>query len=106
MEEKQLKKWIQHSKLEIKMPDFEEKVMDSIREKEASKKSVWRNIRWSWFFFLVGLALGLIATKLLSNFKFSLGGENANLLLLIFEILIAIIFAAQFDSLIRFTFRK
>lgn len=106
MEEEQLKKWMQHSKLEIKLPDFEENVMDAIRKKEASEKSVWRNIRWSWFFFLVGLALGLIATNLFSNFNFPILGENANLLLLVFEILIVVILATQFDNLIRFTFRK
>lgn len=106
MKEEQLKKWMPHSKLEIKQPDFEENVMDAIREKEASEKSVWRNIRWSWFFFLVGLALGLMATSLFSNFEFSFLGENANLLLLIFEILIVLIFGTQFDKLIRFTFRK
>ena len=106
MEEEQLKKWMQHSKLEIKLPDFEENVMDAIREKETSEKSVWRNIRWSWFFFLVGLVLGLFATNLFSNFDFSFLGENANLLLLIFEVAIIMIFATQFDKLIRFTFRK
>lgn len=106
MEEEQLKKWMQHSKLEIKLPDFEENVMDAIRKKEVSEKSVWRNIRWSWFFFLVGLALGLIATNLFSNFNFPILGENANLLLLVFEILIVVILATQFDNLIRFTFRK
>ncbi|HKI87479.1 MAG TPA: hypothetical protein VKA38_00535, partial [Draconibacterium sp.] len=93
MEEEQLKKWIKHSKLEIKIPDFEENVLDAIKKKEASEKSVWRNIRWSWFFFMVGLGLGLIAANIISNFKFTFLGENANLLLLIFEILFVVIFA-------------
>ncbi len=106
MEEEQLKKWMQHSKLEIKFPDFEENVMDAIREKDASEKSVWRNIRWSWFFFLIGLALGLVATNLFSNIEFTIIGENANISLLIFEILIVLILATQFDKLIRVTFRK
>ncbi|WP_372933312.1 hypothetical protein [Mariniphaga sediminis] len=106
MKEKQLKKWMKHSKLEIKIPDFEENVMDAIQKKEASEKSVWRNIRWSWFFFLVGLILGLMATNLFSNFTFPFLGKNANLLLLVFEILVVVIFATQFDKLIRFTFRK
>jgi hypothetical protein len=106
MEEEQLKKWMQLSKLEINFPDFEENVMDAIREKEASEKSVWKNIRWSWFFFLIGLALGLVATNLFSNIEFPFLGENANISLLIFEIVIVLIFATQFDKLIRFTFRK
>lgn len=107
MEEKELKEWMQHSKLEIKLPDFEENVMDAIREKQASEKSVWKNIRWSWFFFLVGLALGLVATTLFASFEFEfLGSNNSRIVLLVFEIIVIFILASQFDRLIRVTFRK
>ena len=61
MEEERLKSLIKQSKLEINLPDFEENVIDAICEKEASEKSVWKNIRWSWFFFIVGL--GLFASR-------------------------------------------
>jgi hypothetical protein len=107
MEEKDLKDWMQHSKLEIQLPDFEDQVMDAIHEKQASEKSVWKNIRWSWFFFLVGLALGLVATTFFSAFEFEfLNVNQSKIVLLAFEIVVIFILATQFDRLIRVTFRK
>ena len=107
MEERELKDWMQHSKLEIKLPDFEDNVMGAILEKQASEKSFWKNIRWSWFFFLVGLALGLIATTLFASFDFGFAGfSNSKLVLLAFEVVVIFILATQFDKLIRVTFRK
>lgn len=107
MEEKDLKEWMQHSKLEIKLPDFEDHIMDAIHEKQASEKSVWKNIRWSWFFFLVGLALGLVATTLFASFDFGFEGiSNSKIVMLAFEVVVIFILATQFDKLIRLTFRK
>ena len=55
MEEEKIKSLIRQSKLEINLPDFEDNVMDAIKEKKASEKSILKNIRWSWFFFIIGL---------------------------------------------------
>ena len=68
MEEERLKSWMKYSKLEIKLPDFEENVLEKIREKQASEKSVWRNIRWSWFFFFVGVGVRTCGYKSFLNF--------------------------------------
>ena len=106
MEDKDFKKIMELSKLEIQFPNFEEEVMESIRKKEADEKSFWRNIRWSWFLFLSGLILGLITTDALSDFGLQYFGENSKLVLLAVEILIVVIFSLQFDNLIRLTFRK
>ena len=106
MEEEKLKSWIRDSKLEIKLPDFEDNVMSAIQEKEASEKSVWRNVRWSWFFFFVGLGLGLVVTNLFSTFGIRFLGNNSNIMLVFFEIGIIAVLATQFDKLIRITFRK
>ena len=106
MEEKDFKKIMEFSKLEIQFPNFEEEVMESIRKKEAEEKSFWRNIRWSWFIFLTGLILGIITTSLLSDFGMQYFGESSKLVLLFVEILIVFIFGLQFDNLIRLTFRR
>ena len=53
MEEKKFKEIMQQSKLEIQFPDFEYNVMEQIRAKESSRRSVWRNLRISWVFFFV-----------------------------------------------------
>ncbi len=106
MKEEELKEWMRHSNLKIELPDFDENVMNAIRKEQASEKSVWRNIRWSWFFFIVGLAFGLIATNLFADFEFQFFGEKSDIMLLVFEIVVIFILATQFDKLIRFTFRK
>jgi len=106
MEEKDFKKIMEFSKLEIQFPNFEEEVMESIRKKEADEKSFWRNIRWSWFIFLTGLILGLITTDILSDFGLQYFGESSKLVLLVVEILIVFVLGLQFDNLIRLTFRR
>ena len=106
MEEKDFKKIMEFSKLEIQFPNFEEEVMESIRKKDAEEKSFWRNIRWSWFIFLTGLIFGIITTGLLSDFGLQYFGENSKLVLLVVEILIVLVFGLQFDNLIRLTFRR
>jgi len=97
---------MEFSKLEIQFPDFDEKVMEAVRKKEADEKSFWRNIRWSWFIFLSGLILGLITTDILSDFGKEFFGESSKLVLLFVEILIVFVFGLQFDNLIRLTFKK
>ncbi len=106
MEDKDFKKIMEFSKLEIQFPNFEEEVMESIRKKEAEEKSFWRNIRWSWFIFLAGLILGIITTGLLSDFGLQYFGESSKLVLFVVEILIVLVFGLQFDNLIRLTFRR
>ena len=106
MEEKDFKNMMQHSKLEIQFPDFEENVMEQIHAKEATPKSVWRNLKISWIFFFVGTFFGIFVTQFLADIRVSFLGENSKLILLVGEILIVFVVASQFDSLIRFTFKK
>lgn len=106
MEEKQFKKWMQESKLEIQFPDFDDNVMEAIREKQRSEKLIWKNIRWSWFFFFIGLVLGPVVTKLFASFDLKIFGDKSNIAILGFEIIVIFILASQFDKLIRVTFRK
>ena len=97
---------MKHSKLEIKFPGFEDVVMDEIHKKEAAKKSIWKNIRLSWAFLLLGLILGLFATKYLTGVELAYFGQNSNLVLLAIEILVVVLLVSQFDNLFRITFKK
>lgn len=106
MEEKEFKKLMEQSKLEMPFPDFEEQVMEVIRKKEARDKSFWRNIRWSWVLFLSGLVLGLIIMDLLAGLDLKYFGDKTKLVLLMIEIVIVAIFGLQFDNLIRITLGK
>ena len=106
MDEKDFKKIMQQSKLEIKFPDFEDNVMQQIRAKEASRRSVWRNLKISWVFFFIGTFFGVFITQFLADIRVPFLGENSKLILLFGEIIIVFVVASQFDSLIRFTFKR
>ena len=106
MEDKRFKDLLQESKLEIQFPDFEEKVMEQIKLKEESRKSVWRNLKISWLFFILGAFLGIIASGYLANIKFSFIDNYNSLIILFIEIFVVIIIITQFDNLYHFTFRK
>ena len=106
MEENKLKNLMQYSNLEIQFPDFEEKVMEQIKLKEKSRKSVRRNLKISWIFLFVGTFLGVFGSQFLANARIKFLSENSNLVLLVGEILIVIIIITQLDNLIRVTFKK
>uniref|UniRef100_UPI0032174A7B hypothetical protein n=1 Tax=uncultured Draconibacterium sp. TaxID=1573823 RepID=UPI0032174A7B len=106
MEEKDFKNMMQQSKQEIQFPDFEEKVMSQIRQKEASRRSVWKNLKISWLFFFIGAFFGIFATQFLVDIQIPLIGEHSKLVLLATEIFIVLLVASQFDSLLRFTLKK
>ena len=106
MEENEFKNMMQHSKLEIQFPGFEENVMEQIQAKEATRRSVWRNLKISWIFFFIGTFFGVFVTQFLADIRVPFLGENSKLILLFGEILIVFVVASQFDSLIRITFKK
>lgn len=106
MEEKDFKSLMKHSNVEIQFPDFEDKVMVRVMRKEATRKSVWRNLKLSWVFFIIGTFFGIFSTQFLADIQIPYFGENSKIILLIGEILIVLVIASQFDSLLRFTFKK
>ena len=106
MEEEKLKDLMQHSKLEIQFPDFEESVMEQIKLKEKTRKLVWRNLKISWIFFFIGAFLGVFGSYFFNDLKIEFLGESSNLILLASEIFIVVIITIQLDNLIRFTFKK
>ncbi|HYQ58311.1 MAG TPA: hypothetical protein VEP89_13300 [Draconibacterium sp.] len=106
MEEKDFKQMMQQSKLEIQFPDFEEQVMEQIHKKEASRRSVWRNLKISWVFLFLGAFLGMFLTQFLADIQIPFLGGKSKLIVLIGEILIVFVIAGHFDNLLRFTFKK
>lgn len=106
MEERDFKDFMQQSKLEIEFPGFEETVMEKVHAREASRRSVWRSLKISWLFFFIGTFFGILLTHLMSDFQIPLMGDNSKMIFLFIEIGIVAVIASQFDSLIRFTFKK
>lgn len=106
MEEKDFKNMMQQSKLEIQFPDFDEQVMEKVHKKEASRRSVWRNLKISWLFLLIGALLGIFATQFLADIQIPFLGKSSKLILLFVEIFVVLVVASQFDTLFRFTLKK
>lgn len=106
MEEKDFKKLMQHSKLEIQFPDFEDSLMEEIHKKEAARKSVWKNIKLSWVFLIIGMILGLVATNYLTGIELKYFGANSNLVLFAIEIMIVLLVVSQFNNLFGITFKQ
>jgi len=106
MEEKDFKNMMQHSKLEIQFPDFDENVMEKIYAREVNRRLVRNNLKKSWIFFIIGSLFGIFATQSLTNLQVPFLSLSPKLILLIVEILIVIVVVSQFDNLIQFTFRK
>ncbi len=106
MKESEFKNLMKNTELEIQFPDFENNVMEQIQVNEASRRSVLKNLKISWIFFFIGIFFGIFATQFLADTHIPFFGENSKIVLLIVEILIVFVVASQFDSLIRFTFKR
>lgn len=108
MEEDKFKDLMQASMPEIQIPDFEDQVMNRIAEKQKMKSSVWRNIRISWIFFLLGCFFSLFITQLTTGFSISWGTENGEGINLIWgvQVVLIVVIATQFDFLWRYTMKK
>jgi hypothetical protein len=106
MDENKFKELMQQSKLEIQFTDFDDKVMEQIKLKEKSRKLVWKNLKLSWIFFIIGTFFGINVSRYLVNLYIPFLGEYSKLLILLIEILIVFVIVSQFDKLVNFTFKK
>ena len=97
----ELKQLLKDSRLEMPFEDFEERVMSRLKKDAQSEKSIDRNIRLSWLFFVSGTAFGLLLSAIISPVTSILGFPvsklmiplyiaGATLLLLFFEQLVNI----------------
>lgn len=96
------RKIMSKSKLEVPFPDFEDKVMGIIEKKLSGKLSINRDIKLSWFFFILGSAFGIAVTILLSRIQLTAFGMNNSIFMIVFLILFSYLLLSHLDSLIDF----
>lgn len=103
--DKLLESLIGQSELKMPFPDFDQKVMESIRQSVSAEKERKSMITKSWFFFVIGLLLGSAAPVLVKYMQFP---ENINpqLVTLVIQIIISLIFLFVLERLISVTFRR
>lgn len=105
-EEKLIKNLMKHSLTEMPFQDFEDRMMDQIRQEQQQKKSVNNNLHLAWLFFFLGLFMGLLITSLTVNLNEQIHGIPLRKIALFVQFAIAVILLFQFDRLLNFSFRR
>ena len=93
------------AKSERKMPfdDFEERMMQQIHKEANTSRSFLKDIKLSWFFFIVGTIFGLVLNILFAEMNTTIFGMPSQRLLLIVQVLFVMLLLFQFDRLIGLT---
>jgi len=101
-----LKSLLRESKLEMPFPDFEERLMDTIKSAHVKKKSVLKDIHLSWLFFSIGSIFGLAASFIIPSFQKSIWGFEIQYLQYPLMIFVSLLIIWQFDAMIKLTVRQ
>jgi hypothetical protein len=102
-EEKLIRDLIVESAREMPFSDFEEKLMRQIHLEANTSRSFLKNIKLSWFFFIVGTIFGLFLSITIGQINGSIFGFPAQRLILIAQVIFVILLLTQFDKLIELT---
>ncbi|TRX66335.1 hypothetical protein [Carboxylicivirga sp. M1479] len=104
--DQQLKSLLRESKVEMPFSDFESKLMWRVRTELVGKRSVIKNLRLSWLFFVLGSVFGIAVSITLPMFQISIGGLDFQLLK--YPLLASVLFLIfwQLDGMIKFTTRQ
>lgn len=89
-------------KSNVKMPfdDFEERLMVEIHKEVKSARSIWKDVRLSWFFFIVGAIFGILLSTFSGELSKTIFGFPTQRVILVFQSLFVILLLLQFDKLI------
>jgi len=85
--------------------DFEEKLMSKIYKEESASRSFLKNIKLSWFFFIVGALFGISLCLVVGQMNETIFGLPLQRLLLFAESVFVVLLVSQFDQLFRLTKR-
>jgi large-conductance mechanosensitive channel len=101
-----LKALLKDSKLEMPFSDFEDKMMARVKTELHGKHSILKNLRLSWFFFLMGSAFGLLVSITLPMIQFEWGGFDIKSLKYPIMAVVLFIIIWQLDEMIKLTLRQ
>lgn len=105
-EELLIREMLNKSDEKMPFPDFEDKLMDRINKESASSKTWLKDIRLSWFFFLLGTLLGLIISFVFGNLHEPVYGIPPRWIIFIVESVCVVLLLSQFERLIEMTKKK
>ncbi len=89
------------SMLGMPFSDFDEKVMGRIRDREAFKRSISKDLMISGIFFLLGTGFGLFINYYLSHANSHIFGLPPERGILLFQLGFVLIFLSQLERIIK-----
>lgn len=91
-----------------KMPfaDFEDKLMDQIHREAKHSQSFLKDVKLSWFFFIVGSCFGLVLSVIAGQMNEPIFGFPAQRIVLLVQVVFVILLLSQFDKLIELTRKR
>jgi len=89
------------SKLEVPFSDFEDNVMIEIEKERSFQKSVSKDVKLSWFFFIAGSVFGIVISLILPHLKGSIFGIAPEKLAISFQIVFTLLLFTQLETLIK-----
>lgn len=105
-EEKLIRELMGKSVRPLPFSDFEEKLMAQIHEEARQKRTFYKDIKLSWFFFIIGLCLGISLSSLPELMSETIGGIPTRSVILLVQALFVALLLTQFDKLIELARKK
>lgn len=102
-EDKLVRELMEKSGRVMPFSDFEDKLMVQIYNEAKTSRSFLKDIKLSWFFFVLGTFFGLILNIIVSKMNQPILGLPAQLFSLIIQTLFVIFLLFYFDKLIGLT---
>ena len=94
------------SKLNVPFSDFEDNIIRAIKKKSSKKKSILRDMKLSWLFFILGSTFGITISIVLPGIKDSILGIPLDRLAVPFFIIFSFLLLTLFDNLLKFYKRQ
>lgn len=105
-EEKFIKELMGKSGMRMPFDDFEEKLMQKIHKEATTSRSFLKDVKLSWFFFIVGTFFGLFLNIIVGETNKIILGLPSQKLALIIQTIFVISLLFQFDKLIGLTKKR
>jgi hypothetical protein len=90
------------SKLEVPFPDFEDNVMLQIEKENSFQRSVSKDVKLSWLFFVAGSVFGIIISLILPRMQTLIFGIEPQKLAIFFQMIFVLLLFTQLETLLRF----
>ena len=105
-EEKLIRELMGKSAQKMPFSDFENKLMEQIHREEKTTRSLLKDVKLSWLFFITGTFFGLLLSIFAGQLNGSILGFPAQRVILIVQVIFAILLLSQFDKLIDLTRKR